>query len=365
MEHTHGLKTATIKLLAIVGFFAVAGLIVWALVQGVRTFPHAFSSLATIAESVTTYQAERELEISLDKNIVNSGETFKIFWTEMRGNGAYHFGYSCVDSAQVSVRTGDGSFQSMSCTEDLELSKEATGLFIMATSRSQRFSTLTFTIRFDSENGDDHITESRVTIVNATVPTAQVPSQEETVQEEIENTNTEIPVAQPTTETEPIVTEQLPPEPVATVPPPIVDEPARPVVPTQPASAIVSILPQTSVSAFTDLKMSFSAVGTMSGNTFTPSAAFTMGSRAGLRFTVTNIGTKRSDIWSFVIDLPEGRYESGSQTPLEPGEQALYTVGFDFPESDIKSFTLKGTVDEKKDMNTKNNSFSWSVKIAK
>jgi hypothetical protein len=111
--------------------------------------------------------------------------------------------------------------------------------------------------------------------------------------------------------------------------------------------------------------MSFNAAGTMSDNTFTPAAAFTMDSRAGLRFTVTNIGTKRSDVWTYAIELPEGRYESDSQTPLEPGEQALYTVGFDFPESDIKSFTLKGIVDEKNDTNTKNDSFSWSVKITK
>ena len=343
MEQTQGPKVAAIKLLAIVGLFAVAAIIVWALVQGVRIFPDTFSSLATIAESVSTYQAERQIEITLDKNIVNSDETFKIFWTEMRGEGTYHFGYSCAEGIQVSVRTGENNFQSIRCAEDLELSKEATGLFIVATSRSQRFSTLTFSVRFEAEKGDTHSTESRVTVVNATVTSAPVPAQEESVQEEVENTDTETPVVpQATTETEPL---------------------AKPVAPSQPASAIVSILPETSVSAFTDLKMSFSAAGTMSGNVFTPAAAFNRDSRAGLRFTVTNVGTKRSDVWTYAIELPEGRYESDPQTPLEPGEQALYTVGFDFPESDIKSFTLKGTVDEKKDTNTKNNSFSWSVRV--
>ncbi len=342
MEQTQSFKVATIKLLAIVGFFAVAALIAWALVQGVRIFPHAFSSLATIAESVSTYQAERQLEITIDKNIVNSGETFKIFWTEMRSNGVYHFGYSCDEGVQVSVRTGDGDFRNISCTEDLELPKEATGLFIMATSRSQRFSTLTFSVRFDAEKGDDHIAESRVTIVNATVPTASIPPPQEVTDEETKNTDT----VKPMTET--------PPTPAVT-----------PTKPTQPASAIVSILPPPPAPAprFTDLKMSFTAAGTMSENKFTPSATFRVGSRAGLRFTVTNIGTKQSGVWTYAIDLPQGRYESGPQTPLEPGEQALYTIGFDFPESDSTSFTLNGLVDEKNDTNAQNNTFNWSVKV--
>jgi hypothetical protein len=307
-------------------------------VQGIRVFPHAFSSLATIADSISNYKNERELAITLDKNIVNSGETFKIFWTEMRANGTYHFGYSCAEEVLVSVRTGDGDFRNIGCTDDLELPKEATGLFIMATSRSQRFSTLTFSLRFDAENGDDHITESRVTIVNATVPTARVLPSSGAEQGEQKTAETQKPVTEI-----PSVTSK----------------------PTQPASAIVSILPQSYESGFTDLKISFSAAGTMSGNSFTPTAAFSVGTRAGLRFTVTNIGTKRSDTWTYAIDLPEGRYESQPQAPLEPNEKALYTIGFDFPESDSTSFTLKGITNEKNDTNTKNNSFSWSVKVTK
>ena len=61
MEKTQGPKVVAIKLLAIVGFFAMGAIVVWVLVQGVRIFPDTFSSLATIAESVSTYQAEREL----------------------------------------------------------------------------------------------------------------------------------------------------------------------------------------------------------------------------------------------------------------------------------------------------------------
>lgn len=342
MEQNRGIKVATIKLLAIIGFFAVTAIIVWALIQGVRIFPHAFSSLASIAESIQGYERQ-QLEIKLDKNIVNSGETFALTWTDMSGNGTYHFGYSCTDGLSLRIRTSEDALREISCTEDLELPKEANGLFVTATTLSQRFSDLTFSVRFDAEKGDNHITQSQVTIVNATLAikateVAAVP----TPTPEVAQVNATI---------------VLPTPPVApTVSVPVVST-------TQPAATIISILPQSNPSGFIDLKMSFGAVGTMSGNTFTPVSAYDDDARGGLRFEVKNIGTKRSDTWTYRVELPEGTYTSDAQAPLEPNERVVFTMSFDFPESHQNSITLKGSIDEKKDIDSKNDSFSWSVKV--
>ena len=68
----HGTQVL-IKLLAVIGFFAVVALIAWLGILGIRMFPTAFSSLATIAETINDYRLDDELVIEIEKNIVNSG----------------------------------------------------------------------------------------------------------------------------------------------------------------------------------------------------------------------------------------------------------------------------------------------------
>lgn len=354
MEYSHKPepRLAAVKLLAIIGFLAMLALIVWLAVQGLRAFPNTFSSLASIAESIQGYQTRETLEITLEKNIVNSGETFKIMWTDMRGNGTYHFSYTCADGVSLSVRSDVGLMREISCTEDLELPKEATGLFVSATSKAQRFSDLTFSVRFDAAKGDDSIIENRVTVVNATVPTK---AESAVVNATTTPSESEVAVTPKPT---PVVTTRPVTPPVVTKPAPSV-----PVQNTQPATAIVSLIPQSDPNGFVDLKMSFGAVGTMNGTTFTPAATYDTDVRAGLRFEVKNIGTKRSDTWTYRIELPEGVYESDIQLPLEPNERALFTIGFDISDSTKNSVVLKGSVTEKHDTNSKNDSFSWSVKV--
>jgi len=352
MEHsseTREPRRAAIKLLAIVGFFALLAVIAWGAVQAVRAFPNAFSSLASIAESIQGYSKD-ELEITLEKNIVNAGETFKVTWTDMKADGVYHFGYSCVEGVILSVRTDESMLREIACTENLELPKEANGLFVSANSKAQRFSDLTFSVRFDAKNGVDQIADDSVTIVNATIAMQNA-------------TPTTTPDVSPIT-TAPVATTtpEIPKPVVPTPPKPVVTaQPSKPVTSPQVGTTIVSIIPVSDPNGFVDLKMNFVAAGKMSGSTFTPVSAYDTDDRAGLRFEVKNIGTKRSGTWTYTIELPEGKYTSDAQSSLEPNERAVFTMSFDF-ESNKNSVTLKGETEEKNDTNSRNDSFSWSVK---
>ena len=352
-EKTQEPRRAAVKLLAIVGFLAVAMLILWSIMQGVRVFPQVFSSLASIAETINGYRTQSELVIDLEKNIVNSGETFTLNWTDM-GKGTYAFKYVCMDGITLAVRTSEGLLQNVPCTDTLSLPNEVHGLFVSIQTQEQRFSDVPLSVTFDSETGDDHVAESRVTIVNATIPTkiAVAP-----VVDDVK----EVPVSTP----EPVVTVPKKTEIVPTPKPPkTAPVPSPAPSPTQPAATVVALIPKSYENGFIDLRTSYLGVGTIVDGTFVPKATFDRDDKAAFRFEVKNIGTKVSGDWSYTLILPGAvEYISDTQTGLMPNERAVYTVGFDLAETSKSTVTVSGRVTVKNDTDTKNNNFEWSVKV--
>jgi hypothetical protein len=321
MESTSGSR-ALIKLLAIIGFFAILALIVWLIVQGVRMFPSAFSSLASIAETVGTYRPNEELTIELPKSIVNSDETFVLNWTDMGKKGSYEFTYVCAPGVILSVRTSEGMLREISCVETLTLPSDVHGLFLSVRGGEQRFSDVDFTVAFDAEKGDTHIAQGRVTVVNATMPGTSVVT---------EGTSTVPPLA------------TLPPKttPQATIPKP----PVTPVAPeqSQPAASVVAFTPKSYEDGFTDLRALYLGVGTIENGTFVPKATFDTDDTAAFRFEVKNIGTKTSDTWTYELTLPgNNTYTSEPQTGLVPNEKAVFTIGFEL-DDEYRMTRTRGT----------------------
>jgi hypothetical protein len=338
MEPSRTGAQALIKLLAIIGFFAMLALIVWLLVQGVRAFPSVFSSLASIAETIQEYRPS-ELTIELPKNIVNSGETFTVNWTDM-GAGTYEFTYVCTEGTSLSVRTDEGLLRDIACTDVLTLPDDVHGLFLTVRAGEQRFSDVDFTVTFDAKKGDTHIATGRVTVVNATMG----------VKPQVVATET----AEVSTITLP------PPTPVV---PPSQPTPSRPAV-SQPAASIVAFTPKSYESGFVDLRARYLGVGTIENGAFVPKATFTDDDTAAFRFEVKNIGTKTSDTWTYTLSLPGGStYESDPQTGLTPNEKAVFTVGFELGDTTARAVTIGGKTIVKDDKDTSNDDFSWSVKV--
>jgi len=340
-------KTAIIKTLAIIGFFAVLVLLAWLLVQGVRMAPEKFASLASIIESLDVYRSSPELTVATEKNIVNSGESFKLSWTDLKESGTYNFSYTCTEGVTLTVRGGDGELVPVACTEKLSLPGTVTGLFVMLNSQKQRFTDVPLIIAFEKEGGEVRYERTaRMTVVNATVPMSLV--NETVVTEE----TAPIPVKE-----EPEVTPT--PKPATPVVKPAVT------IPPQTAQVITVSAPVSSANGFTDLKMSFIGIGTMDGTKFTPVAVYDNDKRGGVKFEVKNIGTKTSGTWTFTTVLPSGvTYTSEPQVALKPNERVEFTLGFNFDADTIaKTAKIVSTVFEKNDTNKVNDSFSWAVAI--
>ncbi len=353
MEPTQTGAQAITKVLAIIGLFALISLIVWFVVQGVRLFPSAFTSLASIAETVGGYRPNSELTIDLEKSIVNSGETFTLRWTDM-GKGSYTFSYVCTTGVLLSVRASDGALREVPCGDALTLTDDVHGLFVSISAREQRFSDVDFQVAFDAQKGDTHVAEGRVTIVNATVPTrpdvpvvAEVPSK---------------PRSEAVTPDAP-KTIALPPK-TATTQSPTAVAPSLPQV-AQGAASVVSLLPKSYEDGFVDLRAMYLGVGTLENGVFVPKATFTESDTAAFRFEVKNIGTKTSDTWSYALSLPQNvAYTSEPQTGLTPNEKAIFTIGFALGDTTLSSVKVGGEVTTTRDTNNANNKFDWSVKIA-
>lgn len=329
-------KTAVIKTLAIIGFIAVIVIGVWLSVQVVRIIPSAFSSLASIADSVYGNRPIDTLTIATEKNIVNSGESFQITWTEVSREGAYGFMYQCTNGVAVDVRSG-GEVTALSCDEILPLPDGVFDIDIIATSEKQRFIDLPFAISFTQVGTDSALFEknARITLVNASIPQsadilAENEEEGEMTEEEAES---ETLGGQSATALAPIVTEE-----------------------------VVSLIPTSDPNGFVDLKMTYLGVGTLEGNIFMPAGTIDADEKGALRFEVKNIGSKISDEWTFDVLLPTGSsYTSEEQAPLKPNERATITLGFEVSETGSKA--IEGSVDSDEDTNSSNNSFEWSVSV--
>ncbi len=343
METTTPAHGAFTKVLAIIGFFSVIAFFVWALVQGVRVFPHAFSSLASIAETVGDYRNESELAFDIDKSIVNSGETFTVTWTDM-GRGEYAFTHACTPGTRVRVRTDEGILQNIPCGESLSLPHSATGLFLNILSEEQRFSDVPMTIAFTSDGGDTHTTDTRITIVNASVTGTQVRTIADEVTPRTVPKRIDLPT-EPSIQSNPSTTSSL--QPTA-----------------QAASPIVSLVPKSYPNGFIDLRAQYLGVGTLINGTFTPKATFNSDDTAAFKFEVKNIGTRMSDTWSYELMLPGNvKYTSDPQAGLAPNEKAVFTVGFELSDTSKSAVKISGEVKTTNDTRTDNNTFDWSVKV--
>ncbi len=341
-------KSAFTKVLAIFGFFALIILMVWLAVKIVGVVPNAFSSLASIADSVYNYQDDETLSVATEKSVINAGESFTITWETLSTSGTYNFSFACTDGVAIEVRDDSGATRSLSCDTPLDVS-DVQSLDIRVSSEKNRFTDVRYTLAFIPEDTKkDIITkEGLATIVNATIPTIGDVAEEEPapVKEEPAVTTPDEVVVKPT-----------PATPVVTTP--------KPTTPTYVEEVVYSA-PVSDPNGQTDLQVTYKAVGIMVGSKFTPKSRIEVGEKGAIQFEIKNIGTKTSAAWSYEADLPSGiEYNSGTQKVLKPQERALITIGFEgISETGTEKFGV--TVDTNGDNNSKNDAFTWAVSIVK
>lgn len=343
-------KSGAIKTLAIIGFIAavIAGL--WITVQVISFIPSAFTSLASLADSL--YGQGKTLSFSTEKDVVNSGESLRITYKPVRSDGSYVFSYRCVDGVTAETRNSDGTIVRFDCEQEVTV---ASGVLtnvdqiaeIMFTSEKGRFSDVPFTLAFIKVDTTKVLYEKNgiVTVVNATIPQTGL-----VIRDTPTKTVGNPVVAKPATS--PVVA-----KPVTKTPQPVLHKKVPVVVTTYPVS---------NPNGFTDLEITYLGVGDMRNGIFVPNTVLKTDSPSAFQFAVKNIGTKTSDDWTFSAQFPgsdESSFNSSVQSPLFPSERAVMTIRFTaLDRTGTKSLNARAMTSS--DVDNGNNSFAKSVQIS-
>jgi hypothetical protein len=338
-------KDGLTKTFAIVGFLVLIIFTVWLAVRIVSVLPSAFSSLASLADSVYNYRDAKVLVVTTENSVMNAGESFPITWAKMRRDGTYTFSYACTEGVAVDVRDAEGAISSLACGTPLILDG-ATSLEVLVASEKYRFVDIPYTITYTSK-GDTEVglaTTKTITIVNATIPATGVAVVE-----------TPKPVIKPAVS-----------KPAPTVTPTVTKKPTY-VAPktTTTVSKVVYSLPVSNPNGSIDLQVTILGTGILSGNTFSKASSIDVDKTGAIQFAVKNLGTKTTDVWSYVAHLPgDMTYTSGTQKALKPQEQAIITLGFEgITKTGSEKFDVAVTAQN--DIKKTNNTAASSVVIVK
>ncbi len=338
-------RAVAIKSVAIIGFFATIILLIWLVTEGIKRAPSTFESLATIVESISDYRAVHELTIGTENSVVNSNESFRISWTDVKQSGEYNFRYTCTAGVDLFTHDEGGSLVPISCTDTLTLPATVHGLLLNITSEEMRLIDVPLSITFTNDAKSETLESTiKITIVNATIPIKE----QSVVIEEVETEEEPEVAPTPVVEPKPVVTE-VTPKPSNT--------PQKPIM--------TLVYPQSNPNGYIDLQITTLGSGILRDGIFMYTAKYDIDLQNSIKFDIRNIGTKTSRDWTFTTVLPDGTvYKSPSQLGLKPNEHVEYTMGFSI-DSDIRDrfVEIKNTVHTSGDNNTTNNTSIWSVAL--
>jgi hypothetical protein len=351
-------KDRVLKTLAIGGFVGLIIIIAWLGIQLISFMPSAFTSLASLADSVYNYKPV-ELVVVNDTTVANSGEAFTISWNEPKQVGTFNFMYTCTEGVSAEVRTEGGAIAGVPCDEDYVVGS-GTSLEISFNSERNRFTEIPYTLSFMPAKSDSAAAtkENKITVVNAMISpiVAGVATTSSTEVVVTPETKPEV-TPEPEVAVKPTPTPTPTPIPKPTVPKPT---PKPPVVVSTPIYGI----PVSNPNGFTDIAIRSFGIGSVDkNNRFTASSVIDNDAKGAIQFEIKNIGTKTSNTFTYTATLPNGsEYTSPTQAALKPNERMIATIGFETSDmTGVKSYSV--TVKVTGDKTTNNNSFTAKVSI--
>lgn len=331
-------KEAVTKTFAIVGFVAIVLFTVWLAVQVVSVVPSAFSSLASLANSIYNYDTNEELVVATGSTIANTGESFNISWTHMQNSGTYAFSYACTDGVSVDIKDPSGDIIALACDTTWDLG-DVVSLAVVIASEKHRFADIPYTVSFTETGVPDSITSTTkaITIVNATIPTSESIATEEA---------------------EEISEEEVEQEETTNIPTNTAGTPTT-------VEKLIYAIPTSNPNGKIDLAVTYLGMGILTGKIFTPTQTIGVNQNGAIQFEVKNIGTKTAEDWSYEANLPaDMSFSSGDQKALKPNERAVITLGFEgVSRTGVEKFDVSVTA--KNDISKLNNSFTRSVLIVR
>ncbi len=332
-------KERVLKSLAVGGFIGLIIIIGWLGITLVRVLPNAFTSLASLADSVYNYQPV-EIVVVSSADIVNAGDAFTISWNDPKPAGSFSFTFVCTDGVAIDVRTVGSPLQSVECGVPYELG-DVTSMDLTVRAERNRFTDIPYTISFITPRAINDVAsaDATISVVNASIANPE-------------------PVASTTPE---VVPTPKPSKPATTTTPVAVK-------PTMPKPIYIQTpiygIPVSNPNGTVDLAVRSLGAGTINSlNQFVNVGTINGSVDSAIQFEIKNTGTKTSDTFTFVATLPNGTiYTSPVQVALKPNERTVISLGFSMSnDKGVKPFSA--IVSVASDTNTKNNSFTSAVTV--
>lgn len=309
------------KILAVVGFLVLIGLIAYGAIAIIRYAPKGFTSLASLAESLHQYgdkvveEANASLTLTSTATSTEAGEPVKITWQRPTDSGTYSFTYTCTDGVAVDLVDSEG-LRSISCDTNYDLG-DTDAVTIIIDSEKEKEATVDYTIAY-TKHGEEESSQSdddTLTVNNDKLAA---------------NDTTNVPEETPS------------PSPQSGG--------------TKPAPTVIPV-----TKSYVDLATAFVDTGEIDGNTF-EAGSLHKNSDGAVQFTVTNIGTRASGFWNYSATLPDGTlYTSPLQAPLASRERATISLGFPVDENSSHTFII--VAGDTNDIYLGNNSVRENVTI--
>ena len=357
----------------VIGFTALLVLIAWLSIMIVRNVPGSFASLASLAESVRSFDATQielasddeatpndvrdMLIVTSDINVIETNGNVRLSWTDASTPGSFVFSHECLDGVDITI-VEDAGVRDVDCGVNYNLGN-VNNVTLNITSETERFVDIPYTIGFLGKNADEpSVTDTAViTVVNDAVPMAFADSSEEIgsnlalVTDEDEETEIVFEEEVMTEEVE----EETPGEPAAPASESPATETPAALTPGAPFTQEFTYeIPVSDPNGFIDLSATFVGVGGIKDGAF---VSLTPGIETqAVQFEVKNLGTKTSGEWTYEASLPTGQtIESDDQAPLKPNERSVITIGF--PAGSAGDFEV--IVDTDNDNRSINNRFIY------
>lgn len=343
--------SSTFKFLATIGFIAIIIIIAWLSIQLVNLAPNAFSSLASLRESMNqqadSIMTDDELEtltVTSDTSLINNEGLVNLAWNTVSDEGTYTFSYACANGLSLTIKDSASALKDISCDTNYNIG-DVDQINVEVASVKERFADVSYTVSFLGMNDTEPRASgnSSFTVINRDIPEISLagdPEPEELEsedKEEFDETNQTQPEDEITGQTTDHSNSQ---EPVY-------------------EQEFIYAIPTSDPNGLTDLAVRYLFAGEINGDSFTP-GAIPQNDDGAIQFEVRNLGTKTSGEWTYTMSLPNGnQFKSEEQDPLKPNETATITIGF--PTTNEDDFTCNVSVDAMDDRNSTNDEFSQSV----
>lgn len=262
-----------LKILFIVGILILLIILAWGVI---RFIPFLFNGFASVGQLLNSPFKSNQIALSVNQSEISSGQTVAVFWTNDKSeanNGYYSIKHSCVDNAEVLIKTEDGN-KKLLCNIPYNLENSKSAELEIKNNKVNSLIDLPITITYNnSNNAPQKSGEIIITVVN-------------------ENENSENAKDNAVIESEEINTENK---------------------------------SQSSNNAYTP-SYTYSSTG-KSDLVIRNAVAL---SDITIRFDIANTGARSTEAWYFEYKTPDGEKTiSPIQPYLNPGQAIRYTLRFD------------------------------------